>query len=96
MKTYRYQEQKLQTYRWLPQAYAGYLWQAAVKEELPDEGKYTAHSDLEEPDSERDSREGHPGAGESEADESDSREGDDLTHPDGKRRKGRSRGKDHQ
>jgi|WetSurMetagenome_2_1015567.scaffolds.fasta_scaffold155136_2 hypothetical protein len=66
MKTYRYQEQKLQTCRWVQQGYRDYPWQANVKEEL-DEGKYVADSDLEEPDAQRDSREGHSSPGESEA-----------------------------
>ena len=54
MKTYRYQELKLQTCRWVEQGYRNYLWQAQLREELPDEGKYAADSDLEEPDTEGD------------------------------------------
>ena len=63
MKTYRYQELKLQIPQWIQQDYRRHSWQVIVKEELSDEGKHAADRDLEEPDAQGDSREGHPGVG---------------------------------
>ncbi|MBF0120398.1 MAG: hypothetical protein HQK79_16300 [Desulfobacterales bacterium] len=96
MEIYNYKQQRIQVHKWLFHTYTEHLWKP-VKEELKeeeDERGYTSDGDSKKSDNEGDFGKRYSSISESEADQSDSREGDDLSYPDGKRRKSRSRGKD--